>query len=166
MIAKPDNSVAWFETPDFYEKGAAEPDMEAFLKTIDCYVMGGRTYEHALELSRSYGWPYGNVPTIVVTGRQLPIERPNVKLYHGNLDSLVKERLKPGYANVWVVGGARLVRNFIREGLAHEIRITVLPIVLGGGTPFFDHIGREYPLHLKDVTAYKNGMVELWYSIK
>jgi len=31
---------------------------------------------------------------------------------------------------------------------------------------FFDGIGEEVPLHLKEVTAYKNGMVELWYEIR
>ncbi len=51
MIAKKDNSVSWFETTNFFEKGAAEPDIPAFLKTIDCYIMGSRTYEHALELA-------------------------------------------------------------------------------------------------------------------
>jgi len=44
--------------------------------------------------------------------------------------------------------------------------MTVLPVILGDGVPFFDHIGQEYPLHLKDVTAYKNGMVELWYEVR
>jgi hypothetical protein len=29
-----------------------------------------------------------------------------------------------------------------------------------------DHVGQEHPLHLKDVTAYKNGLVELWYEIR
>ena len=54
-IAKKDNSVSWFETSDFYGNGVNEQDAEEFLKTIDCYVMGSRTYEHALELSKSYG---------------------------------------------------------------------------------------------------------------
>ena len=166
MIAKKDNSVSWFETTDQYENGAPEPDMAAFMATVDCYVMGSHTYEHAFELSKTYGWPYGNVPTIVLTGRQLPIERPNIELYSGDLNSLVNQRLKPNFNNVWVVGGAMLVKSIMRENLADEIRMTVLPIVLGDGTPFFDHIGQEHPLHLKDVTAYKNGMVELWYAIK
>lgn len=165
MIAKTDNSVGWFEIADNYEKGAPEPDMATFPGAIDCYVMGSRTYEHAFELSKSYGWPYGNVPTIVVTSRRLPIDRPNVELYHADLNSLVNQRLKQAFNNVWVVGGAMLVKNFIRENLADEIRMTVLPIVLGDGRPFFDHIGQEHPLHLKDVTAYKNGMVELHYEI-
>jgi dihydrofolate reductase len=64
MIAKKDNSTSWFETVDSYEKGLAltEQDIAEFLRSIDCYVMGSRTYEHALQLSESYGWVYGDVP--------------------------------------------------------------------------------------------------------
>jgi dihydrofolate reductase len=166
IIAKKDNNVSWFETTDHYEKGVAEPDATEFLKAIDCYVMGSRTYEHAFELSKSYGWAYGDMPTFVLTHRKLPIERPNVEMYSGNLHTLVNERLKPNYKNVWVVGGAMLAKDFIRLKLADEIRLSVLPIILGDGLLFFDHIEEEQSLHLKDVTAYKSGMVELWYEIK
>jgi len=166
IIAKKDNSVSWFETTDIYEKGITAPDTEGFLKTIDCYVMGARTYEHAMELSKTYGWPYGDVPTIVLSHRDLPIDRPNIELYSGDLDKLVNERLQPNYRNVWVVGGAVLAKDFIRLKLADEIRLAVLPILLGDGTLFFDQLGQELPLHLKDVTTYKSGLVELWYEIK
>lgn len=166
IIAKTDNSVSWFETSSYYEKGVAGENVEEFLKTIDCYVMGARTYEHALELSKSYGWPYGDVPTIVVTHRNLPIARPNIEIYSGDLNSLVHKRLKPNYKNVWLAGGAMLAKDFIQLKLADEIRLSILPVILGEGTLFFDHIGQEQALHLKDVTAYKNGMVELWYEIK
>jgi len=166
IIAKKDNSVSWFETTSPYEKGVVGQDAWEFLKTIDCYVMGARTYEHALELSRSYGWAYGDTPTVVVTHRDLPIERENIELYSGDLNKLVNERLKPRYKNVWVVGGAILARDLMRAKLADEIRMSVLPIILGEGTLFFDQLALEQALHLKDVTAYKNGMVELWYEIK
>lgn len=166
IIAKEDNSVSWFETSSNYEKGVSGQDPEEFLKTIDCYVMGSRTYEHALELSKSYGWAYGDKPTIVVTSRKLPIERPNIEFYSGDLNKLVNERLKPNYRNVWLVGGAMLAKDFIRLKLADEIRVSVVPIILGDGTLFFDHIGQEQALHLKDVTAFKNGVVELWYEIR
>jgi len=166
IIAKKDNSVSWFETVDYYEKGAGAPDVEAFLKTIDCYVMGAATYEHALGLSRSYGWAYGDIPTIVLTHRDLPIERPNIEFYAGDLHKLVNERLKPNYRNVWLVGGAMLAKDFIREKLADEIRLSIMPIILGEGKLFFNQIGDELPLHLIDVTAYKNGLVELHYEIR
>ena len=166
IIAKKDNSVSWFETSDNYDKGVTGQATDEFFKTIDCLVMGSRTYEHALELSKSYGWAYGDVPTIVVTHRKLPIERQNIEIYSGDLKKLVNERLKPKYKNVWLVGGAILAKDFILLKLADEIRLSVLPIILGDGTPFFDHIGQEQALHLKDVTAYKSGMVELCYEIK
>ena len=166
IIAKKDNSVSWFETSSNYEKGVVGQNPEEFLKTIDCYVMGARTYEHALELSKSYGWAYGDTPTIVVTHRNLRIERENIELYSGELNKLITERLKPNYKNVWLVGGAILVKAFIHLKLADEIRLSILPIILGEGTPFFDHIEQEQLLHLKDVTAYKNGMAELWYEIR
>jgi dihydrofolate reductase len=165
-IAKKDNSVSWFETSDNYENGVTGQDAVEFLKTIDCYVMGSRTYEHALELSKSYGWVYGDVPTIVVTHRNLPVDRKNIEFYSGDLNKLVNERLKPNYKNVWLVGGAKLTKDFIHLNLADEIRQSILPIMLGDGTPFFDQIGQEQALHLKNVTAYKSGLVELCYQIR
>jgi dihydrofolate reductase len=165
MIAKKDNSVSWFETSDFYEKGAAEPDIPAFLKTIDCYIMGSRTYEHALELSRSYGWAYGDIPTIVMSQRNMPIERQNIERYSGDLGKLFKDLLTPKYKNVWLVGGPTLAKAFIHANLADEIRLSVLPIILGDGLPFLSQVGQELPLHLKDVTAYKNGMLDLVYEV-
>lgn len=166
IIAKPDNSVSWFDTPDHYDKGVDFEDPTAFLQTIDCYLMGARTYEHALALSRSHGWAYGDTPTLVLTHRDLSVERPNVQLYSGNLHTLVDTQLKPKYKNVWLVGGAVLAKEFLRLRLADEIRMTVLPIILGEGLPFFDHVGQEQALHLLNVTAYKSGMVELHYEIR
>ena len=166
IIAKKDNSVSWFETADHYEKGVAEGNAEEFMKTIDCFVMGSRTYELALELSKEFGWAYGDVPTIVITHRKLPIDRKNIEIYSGDLNILVRERLKPHHNNVWVVGGAMLAEDFIRLKLADEIRLSILPIILGDGKPFFNGIGQEHALHLKDVTGYKSGMVELCYEIK
>lgn len=167
-IAKKDNSVEWFNTSSNYEKGIKLTDeqMQEFLQTTDCYMMGSRTYELALELSKQYGWAYGDVPTIVLTHRQLPVERANIETYSGDLNKLVSKRLKPNYKNVWLVGGAQLAGDFIRLGLADEIRQSIIPVILGGGIPFYDHIRKEQPLNLKDMTAYKNGMVELWYEVR
>ena len=167
-IAKKDNSVGWFETSDRYEKGITITDADAkeFLKKIDCYIMGYRTYQHAQELSKSYGWPYGEVPTIVLTHRKLQPDRLNIETYAGDLTKLVNERLKPNYTNVWLVGGATLIKSFLHLKLADEIRLSIIPVILGEGTRFFDQIGNEQALHLKDVTAYKNGMVELCYEVR
>lgn len=166
FIAKKDNSISWFDTSCNYDKGVEGQNPEEFLKKIDCYVMGSRTYELALELSKSYGWAYGDKPTIVITNRNLTTERPNITFYSGDLTKLVNEQLMPDYKNVWVVGGSTISKEFIRLKLADEIRVSILPIILGDGLLFFDYIGQEQKLQLKDTIAYKNGMVELCYELE
>ena len=163
FIAKKDGSVSWLHSTDNYEKGytLTEEEIAEFVKGIDCYVMGSRTYEHALEL----GWPYGEVPVVVLTSRELITDRSNVEFYSGDLTKLINEHLKPKYQNIWMVGGSMVTKEFMRLKLADDIIISIMPVVLGDGTLFFDYIGHEQRLHLKDVTAYKDGMVELWYEI-
>jgi dihydrofolate reductase len=161
-IVKKDGSVAWLETSDHYEAGVAGDDPEEFLETIDCYVIGSRTYEHALSL----GWPYGDKPTFVLTHRDLSTDRANVQFLSGDLERLVNEELKPRYKSIWLCGGAAVVKDFLRRRLADEVCMTIAPIIIGDGVPFFDQVGVESPLHLKDVKAFKSGLVELWYEVK
>ena len=163
FIAKKDNSVSWLHNSGgVYEAGVSvsEAEAAAFVKAIDCYVLGSRTYEHALEL----GWPYGDTPTVVVTGRKLPSTRTSVEFYSGDLKTLLDEQLAPRYRNIWLVGGAMLSQRFLELGLVDEIRLTIAPILLGDGLRLFGGSMREERWDLKNVVAYKNGFVELSYS--
>ena len=165
FIARKDNSVSWLEGPGgVYERGASISDEEAaaFLKTIDCYVLGSRTYEHALQL----GWPYGDTPAIVISNRKWPLAstRKSVEFYSGDLKTLVDTKLAPRYRNIWLVGGAMLSQRFLDLGLVDEIKLTIAPVLLGGGLRLFGDSVAEQRWNLKDVVAYKNGFVELSYS--
>jgi dihydrofolate reductase len=166
FIAKKDNDVSWFDSTDIYEKGITGEGAEEFMKTIDCFVMGSRTYELARELSRDYGWAYGDVPTFVLSHRSLPVDRENIEICSGDLNNFVNDKVKSNYRNIWVVGGAMLANDFIRLRLADDIRISILPVILGEGAPFLSALGKEQLLHLKEVTAYRSGMVELWYEVR
>ena len=164
FIAKKDGSVSWLQSTDRYEQGItlSEEEITAFLKTIDCYVMGSRTYEQALHL----GWPYGDVPVIVLTSRELPLDRKTIEFYSGDLKHLVEKQLKPRYSNIWLVGGAKTAKDFLLANLVDEIIISMMPVILGDGLLFFDYIGEEQQLHLKDLKGYKDGMVELCYEVR
>src|ERR1043165_7950427 len=86
FIARKDGRVDWMETSD--EFGAGETmdpaSGEAFLKSIDCYVMGSRTYETALGFeAKGFGWAYGDKPVFVLTSRNLPRVRPTVEFCSG-----------------------------------------------------------------------------------
>src|SRR4030095_13587417 len=108
FIARKDGRFDWLETSDEFAGGdTLEPSfVEAFLKTIDCYVMGSKTYETALSFEgKGFGWSYGDKPTFVLTTRQLSRTRNTVEFYSGDLAKFVNERLRPAFRSIWFVGG-------------------------------------------------------------
>lgn len=169
FIARRDGSVDWLETADDFAGGEdMDPAfVEAFLKTIDCYVMGSRTYETALRFeSQGFGWAYGGKPTFVLTTRDLPRVRDSVEFYSGDLAPFVNGRLRSNFRSIWFVGGGALSAECLRLGLADEVRYSIVPVLIGEGIQFFDKLGRDVALHLSDVKAYKTGMVELCYQVR
>ena len=169
FIARKDGSVDWLETSDeFVDGDTMDPAfVERFLKTIDCYVMGSRTYETALHFeAQGLGWSYRDKPTFVLTTRELPRTRNTVAFYSGDLVQFVNERLRPTFRTIWFVGGGVVSAECLRLGLADDLRYSILPILIGDGIPFFDQLDRDVALHLAEVKAYKSGMVELHYEVR
>lgn len=168
FVARKDGKVDWLETSDEFAGGQTmDPGfVEAFLATIDCYVMGSHTYETALRFdSDGLGWPYGDKPTFVLTTRELPRTRDSVQFYSGDLSAFVNGRLRTAFRNIWFVGGGFVCAECLRLGLADEIRYSILPILIGDGVPFFQRLESDIPLHLAEVKAYQSGMVELRYEV-
>lgn len=169
FIARKDGRVDWLETSDEFADGdTMDPEfVKAFLDTIDCYVMGSRTYETALGFeAKGFGWAYGDKPTFVLTTRDLPRIRNTVELYSGDLAQLVNERLRPKFRSIWFAGGGSVSGECLRLGLADEVRYSILPILIGDGIAFLEKLDGDFPLHLTEVKAYKSGMVALCYQVR
>ena len=169
FIARKDGRVDWMETSDEFASGETmDPAfIEAFLETIDCYVMGSRTYETALNFeAKGMGWAYGEKPVFVLTHRELSRTRDTVQFHSGDLTAFAQERLRPTYRNIWFVGGGNLSAECLRLGLADEVRYSILPVLIGDGIQFFEKLGQDVALHLTEVKAYKSGMVALRYGVK
>ena len=169
FIARKDGSVDWLETSDEFAGGETmDPGfVDAFLKTIDCYVMGSRTYETALGFeAKGLGWAYGDKPTFVLTHRELPRTCNTVEFYSGDLAQLVTDRLRPAFRSIWFVGGSVVSAECLRLGLADEVRYSILPVLIGDGVPFFEKLDKDIALHLAEAKAYESGMVELRYEVR
>ena len=157
FIARRDGGVDWLETADEFAAGdTMTPEfVAAFLKTLDCYVMGSRTYETALSFeAKGFGWSYGDKPTFVLTRRDLPRTRDTVELYSGDLAQFVNSRLRPTFRSIWFVGGGTVSGECLRLGLADEVRYSIVPILIGDGISFFEKLDRDVALHLSEVKAY------------
>lgn len=161
FIATEDGGVSWLEGDEEGIDEQSAGSYEAFFSSVDCLVMGSTTYERVL----SFGaWPYDETPTVVLTSRELPRAHDAVELYSGDVQPLC-QRLRNAHDHIWLVGGARTAQVFLRAGEIDAIRLTILPLLLGGGIRLFEDLDQRQSLNLVDVTTFDNGMVELHYRV-
>jgi dihydrofolate reductase len=73
--------------------------------------------------------PEGGVYTFVTDGIESALE--DAKAVAGDKD-------------VAVMGGAEIGQQYLRAGLIDEISIHLVPVLLGGGTRMFEHLGGEH----------------------
>lgn len=133
-----------------------------FVKDIDTVLMGWNTY-HQIVTELSPGqWVYKDFTTYVFTHRE-ESSPENIRFVNRDPVRLVKElREEPG-KDIWVCGGASLVRQLVREDLIDCYYITVIPTLLGAGLRLFGQAEREIPLRLLRTRSY-NGMTDLVYT--
>jgi dihydrofolate reductase len=120
----------------------------AYMKTSQAdtgaVLMGRRTFDEAGDPD-SYAVDYEyQVPLFVVTHRapeREPVRNENlyVRFVTDGLESAVAQAIAAaGDRAVTVVGGADVNRQLLAAGLADELRVDVMPLLLGGGRRLFD----------------------------
>ena len=63
----------------------------------------------------------------------------DVRVVDGSVSELFERMSESaGEADLWVVGGGNVASQFADAGLLDEVRVTVVPVVLGAGKPLFD----------------------------
>lgn len=73
----------------------------------------------------------------------------------------IKEQ--PG-KDIWLYGGANLIKTFIQLGLIDVYKMSVHPVVLGSGKPLFEDVKERIGLKLTGTNVYRSGVVELTYE--
>ncbi|WP_234320525.1 dihydrofolate reductase family protein [Streptomyces sp. SBT349] len=139
-------------------------------------VMGRRLFDI---VDGPHGWSddvgYGGVrdqssppPYFVVTHRPPATRRLSgdfTFVTGGVAEAVERARAAAGDGNVVVMGGASVCDQCVAAGLADELRIHVAPVLLGGGTRLFDHLGTgTVPLEALDVITTPSA-THLFYRV-
>ncbi len=61
--------------------------------------------------------------------------------------ALEKARSTAGDKDIWLMGGANVIQQYIKAGLVEEIHLHIAPLLLADGTRLFEHIGHN-PIQL------------------
>jgi dihydrofolate reductase len=132
----------------------------AFIEEVDTVIMGRSTFDWVF--AQTGRLPHHNKQTIVVTHRPLP-EIPNLDAFSGDLAMFVNKLRNLSGRTIYVDGGASVVDELMQKHLIDEVIISIIPVVLGGGTRLFDELNTTIPLDLKHSRAYSSGLVQLTY---
>lgn len=158
FIAGPADDLSWLPPPD----PAEDHGFAAFMAGTGALLMGRRT----LDVAAGFGppWPYGDTPVLVATHRPLVAPAPTVRAVSGAITDLVAQaRAVAGDRGVYVDGGA-LVREALAAGLLDELIVTLVPVVLGGGTALFAGADGPRRLVLRESRCFASGLVQLRYA--
>jgi dihydrofolate reductase len=79
------------------------------------------------------------------------------------VDELAALKEEPG-GNVIIMGSSNLAASLLDAGLVDELRIMVMPVLLGGGKSLLHTVTGRVPLTLLGVTTFKSGNVWLTYQ--
>ncbi len=109
-------------------------------------VVGGRTTYEAAEAWGGHD-PFG-VPFFILTHRPEAAPADDGFTFVNGLDeAITRARDAAGSKDVFIMGGADVIRQALRAGVVEELSISIAPVVLGGGKHLFD--GFDEPVSLE-----------------
>ncbi len=139
-IAGPNGEIDWLDMVPNEEQN--DMGYLALMNEVEAIVMGRKTFETVLGFGIE--WPYTK-PVFVLSHSMTSV--PNdlsekVFLLSGSPSEVTKTLNGKGYHNLYIDGG-RTIQNFLSEDAIDELRITTIPILLGGGHSLFGALGEQ-----------------------
>lgn len=156
FIADKNGDVDWLPQPK------DDHDLEVvgykkLMERIDTIVMGSRSYKQILGFGQ---WAWPDKQTIVFTSQPLTTMNSYINFTSDSPRTFMN---KNQHKNIWLLGGAELVKSFAQERLIDECIITVSQIKLGTG------IKLELPYNefiLKEEKTCMDNMIQRIYKRK
>lgn len=158
-IADQNGGVDWLSNLE--KECEKDRGYENFLESVDTVIMGYNTYlQIATELSPGQ-WPYPQQISYVFTHRKLA-DTENIRFINQPVSQWFRSHKARMEKNIWICGGAQIVKQCMDDGLIDRFHLTVIPTILGNGIPLFP--ARTRPTQLKLIFLKTvNGNVECIY---
>lgn len=153
FIAKEDGSIDWLTR---YEHSGEDYGFKELYNRIETVLVGGKTYRQIEDA-------YQGKEAYVFTRKEPKQKADNIHFVRGDVKEVLNHLKLGNNKNIWLIGGAALVNQFLSADLIDEYIITVIPILLGKGISLFQGRNPEINLELLNVKSYDSGLVQLHY---
>jgi dihydrofolate reductase len=148
------------------------------IDTVDTAVYGRVTYQmmegywptagdapDADAHTKSHARWYNGVSKIVAS-RTLGPSNEKVRVIADHIgDALAAEKRKPG-GDIMIFGSPTLTRTLAAANLVDEWRLTLQPVILGGGFSLFPQVEKRAQLELRSSKTFRTGVIAAHYVTK
>ena len=161
FIASPSGDVDWLnEIPNPH---GTDHGYKELIESVDIVLMGGNTYHQIINFGVQ--WPYKDKTTYVIARHDTNILKEEdihflTEEFHKTLVSLKAEDGK----DIWLVGGGELTTMLLNRNLIDEMRLCLVPMLLGKGIPLFPNNPLKSKWTLKESKSYDTGLVVNTYE--
>jgi dihydrofolate reductase len=162
-IADKNGGLDWLDTipfPDDMDMG-----YKAFTSEIDALLMGRTTFETVCGFD--IDWPYSK-PVFVLSNKlsEIPEKfRDKARLVKGSLTEVLNTIHEQGYYHLYIDGG-KVIQSFLKEDLIDTLIITIIPVLLGGGSPLFTEHPKLLEFECVESTTFLDQVVQIHYKRK
>ncbi len=154
-IADADGGLGWLDSFG----GEGDFGYADFYAGIDALVMGRATFDAIA----GHDWPYAGKPAFIVTSGQPGPLPDGAHAVPPDFPALRRRIESEGHDRVWIVGGGRTQRAALDAGMFDELRLFLMPVLLGGGPMVFAG-GGMVGARLLAEKVWPKGVIELHYE--
>lgn len=159
-IADLHGGIGWLEGQVSGENDMAS--YEEFIQDVDTVIMGANTYRQIVTELSPDEWVYPDFTSYIIT--HTPKESTDRIRFTDERPCQLVSRLKNETGkDIWICGGASIVKQLMQADLIEQYYINVIPTILGNGIRLFDTFEKEIKLKLIKTRSY-NGITDLVYE--
>lgn len=163
FVARNDHSLDWLNKQPTEDE---DHGFFEFMDSVDALVMGSGSLRTVLGFGE---WPYQK-PVVVLsrtmTKQDLPEHlQDKIEFSTASPEALWNTFGERGYKRIYVDGGA-IIRSFLKARLVQDMKITIVPILIGEGIRIFENTNRDTDLELVSTEQFPSGLVDLVYKVK
>lgn len=141
-----------------------EIDFSAIWAQFDTLLMGRKTYEAAIK--RLGPSAFGSKAVFVFSTHLESQGHPGVTIVPELTPSWMQSLKSQEGKDIWLMGGGTVFRRLLDMGEVDSISVTIIPILLGDGTPLMPSPYHPTTLMLSTHRHYTSGIISCTYEIR
>ncbi|MGL4644424.1 MAG: dihydrofolate reductase family protein [Vagococcus fluvialis] len=137
FITDSKGGIDWLHTNAIEKE--TDTSYEDFYSNIDTVIMGRTTYDQVTEVLSPNEYPYADSQSYVLTSRKTESTETITFTNKSVVDIVTDQKKQPG-KDIFIVGGASIIKPLVEENLIDEYQLAIIPTLLGEGIPLFSDI--------------------------